>query len=139
MQNTHCGCAWGVHLVKCLTFDFCSGHDLRVLESSPSLGSARSLESAWDSLFPSLCPLPPPPPPGLFSLSLSLSEINFKNIKKEKRNFKLVTTSCHFSTSRRTLMDRFLLFNTNKKQAHIIFKLEKLSQQESCFPFILHI
>ena len=33
--------------------DFSSGHDLRVLESSPTLGSALSMEPAWDSLPPS--------------------------------------------------------------------------------------
>ena len=50
-------------LVKCLTLDFGSGHDLRVLGLSPVLGSALSGDSARDSL-----PLPLPLP--LFMLSL---------------------------------------------------------------------
>ena len=33
-------------LVECLTLDFSSGHDPRVMESSPVLGSALSMEPA---------------------------------------------------------------------------------------------
>ena len=37
------------------TLDFVSGYDPRILGSKPTLGSALSVESAWDSL---LFPLP---------------------------------------------------------------------------------
>ena len=37
-------------LVKCLTLDFSSGQDLRVLRWSPALGSVLGPETAWDSL-----------------------------------------------------------------------------------------
>jgi len=47
------------------TLDFGSGHDLGVLRSSPTLGSALGAESAWASVSP--CPLLLPP----FVLSLS--------------------------------------------------------------------
>ena len=36
--------------VKCLTLDFSSGYDLRVVRLSPTLGSVPSMEPAWDSL-----------------------------------------------------------------------------------------
>ena len=39
--------------VKCLTVDVSSGCDLMVVRSSPALGSALGMETAWDSL--SLC------------------------------------------------------------------------------------
>ena len=56
-------------LVGCLTLDFVSSHDLRVLGSSTVLGSMLSVESAWDSLSPSPSALP-------FSRAISLSQIN---------------------------------------------------------------
>ena len=53
---------WVVQLAKHLTLDFGSGHDLRVMRSSPKSGSTFSMESAWDSLSLSLslslCPSP---------------------------------------------------------------------------------
>ena len=49
--------------VKCLTFDFGSGHSLTVVRLSPTSGSVWNMESAWDSL----SPLSVPP---LFFLSL---------------------------------------------------------------------
>ena len=45
--------------VKCLSLDFGSGHDLRVMRLSPALGSVLRVEPALDSLFPS--PSAPPP------------------------------------------------------------------------------
>ena len=51
--------------------DFGSGHDLTVVNSSPALSSvltAQSLEPAWNSVSPSLCPSP--------THTLSLSKIN---------------------------------------------------------------
>ena len=36
--------------VDCPTLDFGSGHDPRVVGSSPKLGSGLSVEPAWDSL-----------------------------------------------------------------------------------------
>ena len=44
--------AWMAQSVKHWTLDFGSGHDLRVVESSPCV------EPAWDSLSLSLCPIP---------------------------------------------------------------------------------
>ena len=52
--------AWGAQLVECLTLDFGSGHDLRVVRLNPALGSMLSMESALDSLSPS--PSTPPSP-----------------------------------------------------------------------------
>ena len=49
------------------TPDFSSGHDLRVVRSILELGSALSVEPAWDSLSPS------PSAPPLLSSTLSLS------------------------------------------------------------------
>ena len=64
--------------VECLTPDFSSGHDLRVMRSSPVLGSVLGVEIPQDSL-----PLPLPFPCSHTCvrarlLSLSLSQ------KKEK-------------------------------------------------------
>ena len=44
--------------VKHPTLDFISGHDLRVLTSSPTSGSVLGEEPAWDSLSPSSHPQP---------------------------------------------------------------------------------
>ena len=59
-------------LVEHLTLDFGSGHYLRVVRSSPELGSVLSVEPAWDSLSLSLSL--PLPTTYMFSLSLSLSQ-----------------------------------------------------------------
>ena len=52
--------AWMAPSVKCLTFDFGSGHDLTVCEFEPRIGfcSIRA-EPAWDSLSPCLSAAPP--------------------------------------------------------------------------------
>jgi len=50
---------WVALSVKHQTLDFSSGHDLRVLGSSPASGSMLSGESVWDFLSPS--PSAPPP------------------------------------------------------------------------------
>ena len=50
--------AWVAQLVKCLTVDFGSGHDPRVVGWSPVLGSVLGVDPAWDSLSPS-APLTP--------------------------------------------------------------------------------
>ena len=69
--------AWVAQLVKRLTLGFSSGHDLRVVRSSPTLGSALSGESL------SPCPCPSPCALSLSHvLSLSLSQIN-KPLKKK--------------------------------------------------------
>ena len=49
--------AWVAQSVERLTLDFSSGHDLRVMGSSPALGSVLSMEPAWNSLSP-LCSAP---------------------------------------------------------------------------------
>ena len=49
---------WVAHLVKHLTLDFGSGRDVRAVRSSPWSGPVLTMESAWDSLFLSLCPHP---------------------------------------------------------------------------------
>ena len=47
--------------VKHLTLDFGLGHDLMVHETEPHVRlCADSMEPAWDSLTPSLCPPHPP-------------------------------------------------------------------------------
>ena len=51
---------WVAQLVKCLTLDFGSSHDLMVHEIEPCIGlCADSAEPAWDSLSPFLSALPP--------------------------------------------------------------------------------
>ena len=61
-----CRDAWVAQLVKHLTLDFGSGHDLRVHEIEPHIRLCTdSTEPAWDSLSLSLCPSP------AYSLSLS--------------------------------------------------------------------
>ena len=42
---------WVAQWVERPTLDFDSGHDPRVMGSSPLLGSALSVDPAWDSLF----------------------------------------------------------------------------------------
>jgi len=59
---------WVTESVEHSALGFGSGHDLRVQGSSPTLGSAFSAESVWDSLSLSLCPSAVLPP-----------QINFKN------------------------------------------------------------
>ena len=53
-----CRSTWVAQLIECLTLDFGSGHDPRVIRSSPASGSVLSVEPAWDSFSPSpsLCP-----------------------------------------------------------------------------------
>ena len=60
--------AWAAQLVKRLTLDFGSGHDLTVRETEPHIGlCVDSAEPAWDALYlPLSLPLPCSP-----SLSLS--------------------------------------------------------------------
>ena len=49
------GGAWVAELVKRLTLDFSSGHDLGIHEIEPLIGlHADSTEAAWDSLSPAL-------------------------------------------------------------------------------------
>lgn len=72
VENSETQGAWGAQSVECLTRGFGSGHDMRVVRSSPMCDSALRGESAWDSLSHSLQP----------SCSCSLSQkINLK--KKE--------------------------------------------------------
>jgi len=47
-------------LLKSLTLDFGSGHDLRVVRLSPSSVSELGVEPAQDSFSPLPLPLPPP-------------------------------------------------------------------------------
>ena len=44
--------------VECLTLDYGSNHDLRVVRSSPVSGSVLTVEPGWDSLSPFLSALP---------------------------------------------------------------------------------
>ena len=67
------------------TLDFGSGHDPRVVGSSPKLGSMLSMKPAWNS--PSFSA----PPPLLLSLSLPLSlSLALSQIKKFKKIFKIL-------------------------------------------------
>ena len=70
---------WAAQLVKNLALDFGSGHDLRVVGSSPTL----NMEPAWDSLS-----LPMPLSPAhAFLLSLSLSQKTKQNKTKQEIKF----------------------------------------------------
>ena len=60
----------GVQSGKCPILDFCSGHDLTVMKSSPASGSVLGRESAW------------PSPLLLHALDLSLKLINTIFFKK---------------------------------------------------------
>ena len=75
-----------VQSVNYLALGFGSGHDLEVLRSSPSLGSALSEVSARDAL--------PSTPPSL-TYTLSLSQIN-KPLKKS-----IPVQVAHFCRGRR--------------------------------------
>ena len=57
LRNCLPGGAWVGQLVKCLTLDFGSGHDLRVMRLSPALDCTLSRESASPSLSPSVLTL----------------------------------------------------------------------------------
>ena len=46
IKDAHSWGAWVAQLFECPTLDFSSGHDPRVVGSSPVLGSALSVESA---------------------------------------------------------------------------------------------
>ena len=60
---------WVAQLVKPLTLDLGSGHDLTVGEIEPCIGlCTNSMEPAWSSLSPSVSALP------LLSPSLSVSQ-----------------------------------------------------------------
>ena len=70
--NTWVWGAWVAQSVERLTLGFSSGHDLTVYELEPCVGlGAEGTEPAWDSLSPSLLPLPLP---CSTSLCLSLSK-----------------------------------------------------------------
>ena len=45
-KNSRTEGAWVAQSVECLTLDFSSGHDLRVVGSSPASGSVLSTEPA---------------------------------------------------------------------------------------------
>ena len=51
---------WVAQSLKHMTLGFSSGHDLTVRGIEPHIGHVNSLtvEPAWDSLSPSLCPSP---------------------------------------------------------------------------------
>ena len=68
-----CG-AWVTQLDERLTLDFCSVHDLGVVELSPRADSSLSRESTWDSPSPSVLF------PAVLMRSLSL----FNNNNKKK-------------------------------------------------------
>ena len=50
-SKTQCPVGWVAQLAEHPTLDFASGHDPRVVGSSPVSGSVLSVEPAWDSLF----------------------------------------------------------------------------------------
>ena len=73
IKNVNLRGAWVAQLVKCLTLDFSSGHDLTVCETEPHVGlCADGAEPAWDSFSPSLSA--PPLLMLVLSCSLSLSQ-----------------------------------------------------------------
>ena len=70
------GGTWVAQSIEHPALDFSSGHDPRVVGSSPTLGSVVGMEPAFEILFPS----PSSRLPQLCALSLSLSN------KKKKHN-----------------------------------------------------
>ena len=69
-ENTKDGSAWVAQLVKCLTLNFGSGHDLMVHEIETHIGLwSDSVEPAWDSLSLSLSLSAPFPHLHMLSLS----------------------------------------------------------------------
>ena len=82
-QEARSSGAWVIQSVKRPALDFSSGHDLRVLRSSPTTGSALLMEPAYDSLSLSLRPYP-----DSLSLSLSLSLKKKKERERKKRKKK---------------------------------------------------
>lgn len=58
--------------------DFGSGHNLRVVRSSPASGSTLSMEPAWDFLSPSLTPSSP---------DISLKKKKKKKLEKQTKIF----------------------------------------------------
>ena len=73
-KSKHNRGTWVTQLVKRLTLDFCSGHDLTVVRFSFESGSVLGMEPDRDYLSTSLSDLPPL----MYACSLSL-----KKIKKE--------------------------------------------------------
>ena len=91
--------------VECRTLDFGSGHDPRVVGSSPPSGSVQDMEPAWDSLSLST------PPPLLHVLSLSNKKNKIQKINKIKGlGFSFTLTKCHVLKSHlwpmATVLDR---------------------------------
>ena len=74
------GGTWVTQPIERLTLDFGSGHDLRVMGSSPALDSSVSGEPAWDAL---PLPLPVPLPPHLCSPVISPKKKKFKRESRE--------------------------------------------------------
>ena len=72
-----------VQLVEHLTLDFSSGHDPRVMESSPASASTLNAEPASDILPPSLSLSPPLPTCVHTSLKINLKKTLKKNIQVE--------------------------------------------------------
>ena len=66
---------WVAQLLKHLTLDFISGHDLTVVRWNPVSGSVLGMEPAWDALCPS--------PACILVLSLTLT------LKKKKKKLSL--------------------------------------------------
>ena len=78
---------WVAQSVKCLSFDFGSGHDFRVVRWSPSLSSILGMEPAWGfslslSLYSTPHPSHTPSPPLKRAHSLSKKKKNQKTILK---------------------------------------------------------
>ena len=85
---------WVAQLVKCLTFNLSSGHELMVIRVSPTLGSVLTAQSLLEILsLPLSLPLP-------CLLSLSNKEINIKRQKSKVWNqseCELITKALIFS------------------------------------------
>ena len=82
------GGLWESRSVEHPDFGFSSGHDLRVMRSSPTSGSTLSGESAWVSLSFPFCPFLPSP----HTRSHSVPQIS----KVFKKKFVLDSLSCQY-------------------------------------------
>ena len=135
--------AWVAQSVKCPTLDLGSGHDLTVREFKPHIRLCTdSVEPAWDSISPSLCPS--------FTVhtrshARSLSQIKRKR-KKEKKGREggrerekekketWVAQSVERPTSARVVVSRFVGLSTMSGSVLTAQSLEPASDSVCAFP-----
>lgn len=75
---------WVGLLVKSPTLHLSSGHDLRLMRQSPTLGSTLGMQPAWEFCLLFLCPFPNPSHTCSVSVSLRNNKKYFLKIKYDK-------------------------------------------------------